>query len=61
MQCHFTHMIGLADQINSARDPAAELRAALSILLSMVKSADPDEVSSAVEKAMDHYRSKALN
>jgi len=54
-------MLGLADQINSASDPSAELRAALVILLSMVKSADPVEVSSAVEKAMIEYRSKALN
>mgnify|MGYP006951122339 CR=1 FL=1 len=61
MQCHFSHMLGLADQINSASDPSAELRAALVILLSMVKSADPVEVSSAVEKAMIEYRSKALN
>lgn len=61
MQCHFSHMLGLADQINSASDPARELRAALAILLSMVKSVDPLEISSAVEKAMLDYRSKALN
>ena len=61
MQCHVTHMIGLAAQINSARGPAEELYAALSLLLSMLKSVDPAEVSSSVEKAMVDYRGRALN
>lgn len=61
MHSHVTALIALADQINGHDRPTQELDATLELLLSLVKSLDPSEVSVVLDKVVTRYRSRAFS
>lgn len=61
MHSHVTALLALSEQINSHHKPDDELYSTLALLLSMVKSLDPSEVSLVLDKVVAQYRLAAFS